>query len=46
MIEIVGTNGPIKWPTNWDIFSVCPPLPETIGLPGELCESLWIFGNK
>ena len=41
-----GTNGPMKWSTNWDIFSVGPPLPETIGLPGGLFMSLWILGNK
>ena len=41
-----GTSGPMKWSTNWDIFSVGSPLPETIGLPGGLLISLWIFGSK
>ena len=39
------TRGLMKWSTDEDIFSVGLPLPETIGLLGELFNSLLIFGN-
>ena len=41
-----GTILPIKWSTSWDIFSVRPPLLETIGLPGGFDASLWILGSR
>ena len=40
------TIWPMKWSTSWNIFSVGPPLPETIGLPGGFDASLWILGRR